>query len=303
MKKVAHFISYLFFLFFVGLFAILPFQVVYLISDGLYFVLFYLVGYRKKVAFNNLRRSFPDKSEKEIKKIRKKFYRHLADILVEGIKGFVMTKKQIYKRHHITNPELAQKYIDAGQSVIGVVAHYNNWEWGTMSGSTQVNSNVMVLYKPLSNPFIDKFLKKIRKSFGTELVSIFNTFRAFRERKDKPYMYVLAADQSPSKVKRAIWVDFLNQDTACLHGPEKYARLYNYPVLFLNIQKVKRGRYTITGEVLTESPADLPEGEVTRLYMKRLEKSIRDKPEYWLWSHRRWKKARAAQPENTTKQI
>ncbi len=300
MKKAGYFISYLFFLFFVGLFAIMPFRVVYILSDGLSFLLFHVIKYRRKVVSDNLYRSFPEKSDKERKVIMKRFYKHLGDILVESIKGFAMTKKQVYKRHHIVNPELAQRYLDAGKGVIGVVAHYNNWEWGTMSGSTQLNANVMILYKPLSNPYIDKFLKNIRNSFGTELISIFKTYKAFKERQNKPYLYVLAADQSPSKLKRAIWVDFLNQDTACLHGPERYARLFNLPVLYLDIQKQKRGFYTLTGEVMTSDPSSLPEGEVTKLYMKRLEKSIREKPEFWLWSHRRWKKTRKEQSPKTT---
>lgn len=299
MKKAAHFILYLLFLFFIGLFAILPFRVIYVISDGLRFLLFYVIGYRKKVVYSNLRRSFPEKDEAEIHRIAKRFYNHLADVLVESIKGFAMTRKQVYNRHHLINPEVVQEYINHGQSVIGVVAHYNNWEWGSMSGSVNLDADVMILYKPLSNPFIDRFLTNIRKSFGTELVSIFRTYKGFKERQNKPYLYVLAADQSPSKVRKAYWVDFLNQDTACLHGPEKYARLYNYPVFYLNIQKVKRGYYTVSGELLTERPADLPDGEVTRLYMKRLEQSIKQAPEYWLWSHRRWKKKHSKQPENS----
>lgn len=295
MKKTGQFITYLLFLFFVGLFAILPFRVLYIFSDGLYVLLFYVAGYRKKVAYSNLKRSFPEKDEREVQIILKKFYKHLADIFVESMKGFAMTKNQVRKRHHLENPEILQPYIKQGKSVMSVVSHYNNWEWGSMSGGVFLDIPVMILYKPLKNKFVDKFLKKIRMNFGTELVSIFRTYQGFKERKDTMYLYVLAADQSPSKLKRAYWVDFLNQDTACLHGPEKYARLFDYPVLYLDIQKEKRGHYTVTAEVLAEKPNELPEGEITRRYMKRLEKAIRQAPQYWLWSHRRWKKKRPAE--------
>lgn len=295
LKKVGYLISYIFFLLFVGLFTILPFRVAYLFSDFVYFILFYLTGYRKKISYENLKKSFPEKTEKEIQKILKQFYHHLGDLLVEGIKGFSMTRKQIVKRHKMVNPEILQSFLDKGQSVICTTAHYNNWEWGTMSGTLQVNGKAMGLYMPLSNPYIDKFMKKTRSGKGTELISIFRTLHGFRDRKDQVYGYMLAADQNPPNARFAYWMTFLNQETACINGPEKYARMFDYPVLFLTINKVKRGYYEIVMEQITDNPNSLDKGEITVRYMRLLEKNIRKTPQYWLWSHRRWKKSR---PEN-----
>ena len=296
MKKVIHFITYLFFLLFAGIFAVMPFRLVYIFSDGLFYLLYYLVGYRKKIVHQNLKNSFPEKSEKEIIRIQKAFFRHLSDILVESVKGFTMSKKSVIKRHYLNDNGLGNQYTRQNQSFIAVVGHYNNWEWGSMSGGLQLEASVMVLYKALSNKFIDRFLEKRRRSFGSELVSIRRTIRAFEERKNQNYVYVLAADQNPGRKSRNVyWVRFLNQDTACLHGPETYARKYNMPVVYLEIRKIKRGYYQMVPEILTNNPSELPQGEIVRRYMKALEKNIREKPEYWLWSHRRWKKKK---PEN-----
>ncbi|MDZ7778194.1 MAG: lysophospholipid acyltransferase family protein [Bacteroidales bacterium] len=295
MKKVAHFIAFLFFLLFAGIFALIPFRILYIISDGVFVILYHLAGYRKKVVSQNLARSFPDKEKAELKKIEKAYFRHLSDLLVESVKGFTMPKKSVIRRHRLSDNGMGNAYTKQNQSFMVVVGHFNNWEWGSMSGGLQLNAPVMVLYKPLSNPFIDRFLEKRRKSFGSELVSIRQTARAFEKRKNEPYAYILAADQNPGKTKNVHWVRFLNQDTACLHGPETYARRYNLPVIYLEIQKVKRGHYVMIPELLTNNPSELPEGEIIRRYMKSLEQSIRKQPEFWLWSHRRWKKKN---PEN-----
>jgi KDO2-lipid IV(A) lauroyltransferase len=292
MKKILQYIVYLLFLAFAGFFAIIPFRIMYVLSDGVYGLLFYVVGYRKKVVYQNLKNSFPEKSEEERKAIAKKFYKHLADLFVESLKGFTMSSKSVMKRHKLMDNGIGDEYHRQGKSVMVVVGHYNNWEWGSMSGGLQLESPVMVLYKPLSNQFIDRFLEKRRRGFGSELVAIRQTARAFENRKDTPYFYILAADQSPGKTKRAYWIDFLNQDTACLHGPETYARRYNLVVIYLEIQKIKRGFYQMVPKVITENPSELEDGEVVGRYMKLLEESIRKKPEYWLWSHRRWKKKR-----------
>jgi len=295
LKKVGYFITYILFLVFIGFFALLPFRVAYLFSDFLYVILFYITGYRKKVAYTNIRKSFPNKTEQEIQKILKQFYHHLGDLIVEGIKGFSMTRKQVIKRHKILNPEVLQSFTKNNQSTICTTAHYNNWEWGTMSGTLQMEGKAMALYMPLSNPYIDKLMKKIRASRGTELISIFKTLHAFRDRKDETYSYLLAADQNPPNARFAYWMTFLNQETACINGPEKYARMFDYPVLFLNITKVKRGYYQIFIEVITDNPSSSKKGDITVKYMRLLEKEINNNPQYWLWSHRRWKKTR---PEN-----
>lgn len=271
---------------------IMPFGLIYVFSDLTYFVLYYLVGYRRKVVVSNLRSSFPEKSPAEITKLTKQFYHHLSDISVESIKGFSMGKSEIISRHHLLNPELADAYFEKGKSIICVPAHLNNWEWGSMSAGIQVKYPVVAFYKPMSNKAVDNLGKKQRSHFNTSLASVKRTADTFRDLEQTAIGFLMVADQSPSNTKDCYWVDFLNHDTPCLHGPEKYARLYNFPVIYVDIRKVKRGFYEIELIPLADNPALLPDGEITRLYMSHLEQSILKQPSNWLWSHRRWKHRR-----------
>jgi KDO2-lipid IV(A) lauroyltransferase len=266
----------------------------YVFSDLMYFVLYYVVGYRRKIVEMNLKNSFPEKNREEVKKLSKKFYSHLCDITLESIKGFTMSPDEIRKRHHILNPEMADSYFARGISVIAEPAHYNNWEWGSLSPGLQLKYPIVCFYKPLSNNRTDEHAKLHRAKFGTQLKSIGLTASTFENLKDTPTAYIMAADQSPSNLKDCYWINFLNRDTAWLHGPEKYARLYNIPVVFVDIQKIKRGYYELELILITDDPASLTEGEITRRYAKHLEKSIINEPAFWLWSHKRWKHSRQA---------
>ncbi|MFP4025282.1 MAG: lysophospholipid acyltransferase family protein [Thiohalospira sp.] len=286
------YLIYIIFLISIYFIAIIPFWFLYQFSNLLAFLFYYLFQYRKKVILTNLRNSFPEKSEKEIKKIARKTYRNLTDIIIESIKGFTISEKQIKKRFKIVNPEILNEYFYNGQSVIGVTGHYGNWEWGAIAGSLQIKHKAIAIYKPLTNKYIDRFLKRIRAENGTLLKSIYKTSETFKKYKNQVCIFILVADQSPSTIKKAYWVDFLNQDTACLHGPEKHARNNNYPLIFLKIQRIKRGYYELTAEKLIEKPDDTNEGEITQTYMHKLEEIIKEKPENWLWSHKRWKRKR-----------
>ena len=285
--------SYLLLRLFVFKFSLLSFRVLYVFSDLLSFVLHRVIGYRQKVVSSNLHRCFPDKTESELQDIEKKFYRHLGDITIETLKGMSMSANDFKVRHKILNPEVCNYYFDKGQSIIGVTAHYGNWEWGTNSPGVQIKSEVIALYKPLTNKYVDSYMRRLREKFNARLTPILETFQVFSHYQDKAVSFVLAADQSPVNLKRAYWIDFLGQDTACLHGPEKYARMFNLPVVYVHIERVKRGFYEISLKPLCDSPAELAEGEITRLYMKELESHILSKPENWLWSHRRWKHSRS----------
>ncbi len=287
------FIVYLFFRIFVFLFSILPFRLLYLHSDILYCILFHIFKYRKDVVFDNLRKSFPEKSEEEIRAIAKGFYKNLSDITLESIKGFSMSKKTFLKRYRILNSELLDTYFEKGQNLIALAAHYGNWEWAAVSFGFQLKFKCLGLYKPLSNKYIDEYLLKKRSVLGMNLVPIKDTYKTFASNHEKPALFLMASDQSPSNIKRAIWVNFLNRDTACLHGAEKYAKMYNLPLLYFDLERIKRGYYQISISVLEENPQNLPDGEITKLYMQHLERVIRKKPENWLWSHRRWKHKRA----------
>ena len=271
---------------------VLPFRFLYMFSDLMYFLLFYIVGYRRSVVKANLSSSFPEKSAKEINSLIKKYYHHLCDISLESLKGFSMNPGEIVRRHYILNPELANYYFDKGLSVITVPGHYNNWEWGAMSPGLQLNYPIVGFYKPMTNKLVDAFVKSHRSKFNTRLAALRDTASTFRELEGFPNAFIMAADQCPSNLKECYWIDFLHHDTAWLHGPEKYARKYNLPVIYVDIQKIKRGFYELKLVVLTENPASLPDGEITKLYAEHLEKSILQEPAYWLWSHKRWKYGR-----------
>jgi KDO2-lipid IV(A) lauroyltransferase len=271
---------------------IMPFRMLYVLSDGFYFLIYHIIGYRLNVVKYNLSSSFPEKNKDEILALTKKFYHHLCDISLESIKGFTMSPEEIICRHHILNTELADHYFDKGVSVITVPGHYNNWEWGSLSPGLQIKYPIVGFYKSMSNTRVDAFAKKHRAIFKTTLASLRETASTFNELSAMPHAYIMASDQSPTNLKECYWIDFLNHDTPWLHGPEKYARKYNWPVVYVDIQKVKRGFYELKLVVLTEDPSSLPNGEITRLYTQHLEHSILQEPAYWLWSHKRWKHTR-----------
>ncbi len=283
-----NFISSVITRFFIYLFALVPFWLLYIFADIFYLVTYKLVGYRVDVTRENLKRCFPEKSSGELKKIERQSFKNLSQITVESLKAFTMSKEAIFRRHKVINNEDIDHLYEKYGGLIAMPAHYNNWEWGAMS-CQQLKWEGEVLYKPLSNPYLDKFIKKNRSRFGSNLISIYDTAKTFIRTKDQKKVFILASDQSPSNRKKSIWVDFFNTETAFLHGAEVYARKYNYPVVYVDVQRVKRGWYELELTTLTEDPDSLPPGGVTKLYAEKLEKVIRKEPGNWLWSHKRWK--------------
>lgn len=272
----------------------MPFKLLYALSDFAALIMSKVVKYRRKVIFDNLKQSFPEKNNQEIEDIAREFYRNLTDNLLESFKAFTMKHSSIVKRHKILNPEILEELLTKHNGVIGVTAHYANWEWGSQSGSLQCNNHFAALYKPLKNRYINNILKRSRSKCGTELVSIYNTSELFDKYKDQKCVYLMAADQGPSggrQLDNSYWFEFFHRKTAFLYGPEKYAKRYNYPVVYIDIQRVKRGYYEVELSILTDEPESYNEGEITRLYKDKLEKVIKTKPQDWLWSHRRWKRS------------
>lgn len=288
------YIGYLGFRFVVFLFWVLPFSALYRVSNGVAWLLFTVIGYRKKVVFKQLRDSFPEKSAAEINRIAWASYMNLSDILLESFKGFSMTEADIMVRYVFTNPELVHDNPESGGNSIQMAAHYTNWEWGVIALPLFLKRTIVGFYKPLSNIYIEKYGWKQRGQFGIELVPIGETASAFQRFADKPTAYFFIGDQNTNSDK-AHWVTFLNQDTACPYGGDKYARLYDFPTYYLDMQRIKRGYYKLTFEKIADNANDLPDEEITRRFMARLEKTILAKPENWLWSHRRWKKKRVVQ--------
>ncbi len=282
-------LQYLFFRFMVLVFKIIPFQVLYWKADFLNFLLYRVFKYRVKVVRKNLKNSFPEKTVEELRQIEKAFYKNLSQITVESLKGFSMSPEQLKAHYKVVNPEVLQAFYDKGQSVIGVGSHFANWEWGVLAFGLQFPHKCIGFYKPLSNSYIDDYIKKSRAVWGMHLKSIRETAFSFEEKQERPSIYIMIGDQNPSNIKKAHWVDFLNQDTACLHGIDLYSRLYNYPVIYGEVQRIKRSYYEVKISVLTENPREYKEGEITMLVMKHLESIIRKKPQDWLWSHKRWK--------------
>jgi len=286
------YINYLLFRFFIILLAIIPFPVLYLFSDLLRLIFIYLIPYRKKVVTDNLTKCFPDYNKKQINNLIYKFYGNLCDIMLESLKGFYIPNKFQIERYKVVNPEHLTSYYNKNKNFIGVGGHYANWEWSTQSICLQLKNSFFGFYKPLTNKYIDTFIRNERRKRGTELFPIADTRKVFQQDTTKSSGYILISDQSPSNAKKAIWVNFLKRDTPCLHGPEFYAKLYNLPLVFFDVQRIKRGYYTVHTSDLIHNPNELPDGEVTALIMKALEEQILKKPEDWLWSHRRWKHTR-----------
>tara|TARA_X000000368_G_C22922250_1_gene663579 strand:+ start:377 stop:1009 length:633 start_codon:yes stop_codon:yes gene_type:complete len=210
---------------------------------------------------------------------------------METIKGFTISEKRIRKRVIINNPDLLNYYADKKQSVILVGGHYNNWEICAQAFSMYANHKCIAIYKPLSNSFFNSKIYKSRSKFGLKLISMHQTKGAFTE-DSKPKIIVFGSDQNPSNKKRAHWVNFLNQDTAVPFGVEKYSQDYNWPVVFVSISKKGRGYYKVEYSLITDKPKEQPHGKITEDFTKRLEQDIINQPQYWLWSHKRWKHKR-----------
>lgn len=284
------YLFYLIFILFVALVGILPFFLFYGFSSFMGFLISRVIRYRRGVVEDNISKSsLPDLNSTELNKLVNKIYKNLTDVLLEGLKGFTLSTKKILERHKVINPEILDPYYERGQSIIGVLGHYNNWEWGSLSAAKQLNHKIVALYKPLSNKWIDRYAIKIRARYGTTLASIFKTARIFEENINKTTLFLMVADQSPSNARSAYWVDFLGRNTAFLKGPERHAIKNNLPVFFIDIQRIKRGYYEVEFILLTDDPSTLAEGEITRRYANRLEEQIIQYPDNWLWTHRRWK--------------
>ncbi len=283
-------ISALFFRVMVFIFRLMPFRLIYLLSDGFAFLLHHIIGYRRSVMISNLRMAFPEKNESEIRRLVHLSYRNLADIFLESVKGFSFTPSKQVKRYKVINPEFLKNYANKQQSFIMATGHYGNWEWGAYFLTLQISVfNILALYKPLKNKFIDAYMRKKRESTGVITQPIMDTAKVFEDFKLKPTLFALIGDQSPSNLSRSYWVDFLGRSTAFLHGIETYARKYNLPVVFIDVQRVRRGYYELELSQITNDPNSLAKGEITARYARKLEEVIRKKPEDWLWSHKRWK--------------
>ena len=271
----------------------LPFGILYLISDALYILIFHVIGYRKKVVFKNLRNSFPEKSEVEIQQIAKKFYKKFPDLIVEAIKMASISEEEVKKRVELINPEEVDRHLNNGKGIICVTSHYSNWEWGIHRLSFMTDSPRLVIYKPLNNKDFDDVYNGIRTRFGATMVPMKQILRHIARLRNMPYFSVFVADQTPVYQDSDYYLAFLNQESLVYTGPERIAKITNNPIVFCEIiPKEKRGYYYSKFTTLVEDPSQHEPYEITHIHNKYTEELIRQKPEYWLWTHNRWKRQR-----------
>ena len=271
------------------LISLLPFWLLYIISDFLYILIYYIVHYRRKVVKENLKNSFPEKSKAELKVIEKQFFRYFADFIVETVKAISISEKELRRRVVLTNPEVMDNYYAQGRSIIAVGGHYCNWELAGLNFYFYTDKKFMIVYKPLSNAIFDKFFYRIRSRFGTIPVSMRQTLRKMVEVKNELSAIALLGDQTPSREEVNQFVEFLNQPTPVFMGIEKLAMSTDSVVVYYDMKRIKRGYYSYTLIPLFEEPKKTAPLEITKAHVKHLEDIIKQEPQYWLWSHRRWK--------------
>ena len=276
-----------------------PLWFLYYLSNFLFVLIYHITGYRKSVVNTNLRNSFPNKSIREIEVIQKAFFVHLCDMIAESIKLFSISLEELQSRFKIVNTEILDNYYRQGRSVILVGGHYNNWEIAAMCFDSITPHHTIGIYSPLSNKFFDRKLGLSRTKYGVEIIPKRLVSKTFSTYKDKLTMTIFGADQSPTYSRYVHWTTFLNQETAVHTGTERFAVKYNYPVIFIRINKVKRGYYEGVLEVLEENPKNSRDGKITNLHTKTLEKIILEEPQYWLWSHKRWKRKKTGEERVT----
>lgn len=242
----------------------------------------------------NLTKSFPEKTEQEIRKICRAYYRYLGDLILESLKTLTISEKAMLK-HCSMQPSaklLFDQLVSEKKSGLIVLGHHGNWEWAGNTFALLCQQPLYVIYHPLSNPYFNGLMCRMRQRFGTRLITMHNAFRKIKELEIEINLTAFIADQSPHP-DHAYWVRFLHQDTPVFPGTEKIAQKMNYPIIYVNLQRLKRGYYCISAEMLIEDPKEYAPGEISRIHTERLEKDIISQPETWLWSHRRWKHQRS----------
>lgn len=276
------------------LLSLLPFRVLYILAGLAYLIVYKLIGYRTRVVRNNLRTSFPEKSQEELKKIEKQFYHWLCDYFFETLKLLSISKKELDKRFVITNPEVITDCFKEGQNVAAILGHYCNWEWLTRVGKDFNNEKwkVGIIYHPLYNKVFDKLLIDIRTSESSITVPKKDILRQLLTFKKDGVMSLLGyvSDQSPKWENIHLWLPFLNHDTPVFTGGERIMRKMNDAIFYVEMKRLKRGYYTCTYHLITKEPNSLPEHEITRIFFQMLEKTVQNDPQYYLWSHNRWKR-------------
>ena len=277
------------------LLSLLPFWVHYLFSDFIYLILYKLVGYRKRVVRENLAISFPEKSKEELKRIERGFYHFLGDYLAESVKLMTISKRTLRRRLVFKNTEAIEECIESGQSCAVFLGHYCNWEWITsLPLWVTPKAQCGQIYHPIENKDFDRLFLRLRQRLGAVCIPMQDTLRKILEFRQagQPVVIGYISDQKPHWVNIHHWVDFLHHDTPVLTGTERIARRMNHAVFYLDVRRLRRGYYEAEFKLITREPQQMPEFKLTDIYYQMLEESIRQAPEFWLWSHNRWSRTR-----------
>jgi KDO2-lipid IV(A) lauroyltransferase len=286
MQAVAFYLAYPI----IWLVARLPFAIIYFISDCVYFLLYYIIRYRRTVVFSNIKSAFPSWSDEEVTALSKKSTRHFCDMFVEMVKSTGITRTEVKKRFVCDNVDEVNAFAKAGQPIVLMLAHQASYEW-TIALDDFLEFKSYVVYKPIKNPYFDTYIKKVRSKFGSELVPMKMAYNKLREsqKSTDAGLYALVADQAPKASSAQFFTQFFNQTTPVFMGAERMAKQYGMPVYFLQVEKVKRGHYKAHFDKITADGSKEPEWMVTDSFFQKLENLIRLQPEYYLWSHKRWK--------------
>lgn len=271
--------------------SLLPMQILYTFAYPIYITLTYIIKYRKRITIENLTFSFPNKTHAEILTLYKLYNRHLSHIIVEMLKMLTISKKNLDKRYYCKNPEIVNSYFEQKKSIILLSAHYNNWEWMILQLDSMFKHHGVGVGKANSNKKFEYLINKARTRYGTEVVFADHVRELFEKNNTEqtPAAYMMLSDQSPNNLKKSYITNFLNQESCMIFGGEYFAKKYDLPVFYYQVVQDKPGYYHIELELITKNPNTTQHGEITEKYSQLLEKTIRQKPEFWLWSHRRWK--------------
>ncbi len=275
---------------FIWIITLLPMRVLYIFSGPVYLILYHITGYRRKVVADNLKNAFPEKSDTELAEIGRKYYRHLTDLFLEALRMTHIGEKSMRRRYRVVDNGLLKKLKDEKRDVILVCGHYGNWEW-LPAFPLYTDYKVISIYKPLADKRFEKVINRNRSKFGLKLAPMSTILREIITYRKEGINTISAfvSDQTPAKSEINYWTTFLNQDTPVYIGVEKVAEKFDMAIVFMNMKKVGRGYYDVELELLFDHTGGLPEYHVTEAHVRKLEEKIREAPEYWLWSHRRWK--------------
>lgn len=282
------------------LISVLPFWLFYLVSDMVYFIVYHIARYRRKTVSENLRLVFPEKSSEEIANIRKKFYKHMVDMFLEMIKSITISNDELKKRFEFTNLEEIVKIRSMNKSIIVACGHYASYEWMNSLQLYGLDYRAFGIYKKIRNPHFDKLVKDIRGRYDGTLISTSKATKTITQNQKNGILgvYAMIADQSPKLSRSRAWANFMGIGVPVFTGTEKLSRNLDMAVVYLHVEKVKRGYYQATFKTLTYDPKAEPEFEITRRYFQELEAQIYKAPEYYLWTHKRWKHRNASIPSD-----